>query len=508
MEEKKYNYKVYTPNKIAEKINIMALEKYFEGEVTEDKLMRVRACDLSCGNGNLLLPFLESLILLSKDICGRYIYNPLWIKGCDINEEAVNLTRRKGEELLKKYSLTGKIDIEKIDGLVLEREKYNIVLGNPPYLGEKNNREVFQKIKNTPFGMRYYEGKMDYFYFFIEKAVELLEDEGVLVYLTTNYWLKADSAKKLRGTLKENGAFSEIIFYDNSLFSKAKGQHNIIFSWEKIENIDTSIKIELPDKKFSLKNSELYDENNKIILADRESREYNKRVLAGANYRLEDLVNINQGIVSGYDKAFIFDEYQERFADYLKPFYKNKDVGKYINDKNMFWILYLDRYSTLTSELEEYLKEYYNELSKRREVQINRIEWWQLQWARDREIFSKPKILVRQRCKTNQFSYDEGEFYGSADIYFITTKSEEINIFYILGFMNSTSFLQWFKYNGKTKGKNYEFYSTPLKETPIYYPENSLEVEYIANLVKKQIKNYNDEIQKEIDNYFEKIFSK
>ena len=72
--------------------------------------------------------------------------------------------------------------------------------------------------------------------------------------------------------------------------------------------------------------------------------------------------------------------------------------------------------------------------------------------------------------------------------------------------MNSTSFLQWFKYNGKTKGKNYEFYSTPLKETPIYYPENHLEVEYVANLVKKQIKNYNDEIQNEIDDYFEKIF--
>lgn len=508
MKEKKYNYQVYTPNKIAEKINLIALEKYFEGEITYEKLMSVRALDLSCGNGNLLLPFLESLILLSKDISGKYFYNPLWIKGCDINEEAVNLTKRKGEELLKKYSLKGSIDIENIDGLMLEGKKYNIVLGNPPYLGEKNNREVFQKIKNTSFGMKYYEGKMDYFYFFVEKAVELLEERGILVYLTTNYWLKADSAKKLRNTLKENGSFSKIIFYDNSLFSKAKGQHNIIFTWEKLENIDINIEIELPEEKFNLKNSELYDENFKIVLADRESREYNKRVKEIANYRLKDLVNINQGIVSGYDKAFVFDEYQEKFKDYLKPFYKNKDIGKYNNEKNSFWILYLDKETPLNKELEKYLKKYYSELSARREVKIGRIEWWQLQWARDRQIFSKPKILVRQRCKTNQFSYDEGEFYGSADIYFVTIKSEEIDIFYILGYMNSSTFLQWFKYNGKTKGKNYEFYSTPLKETPIYYPNNKEEIEYIRKLVKNQIKNYDDSVQKEIDRYFEEIFSK
>lgn len=69
------------------------------------------------------------------------------------------------------------------------------------------------------------------------------------------------------------------------------------------------------------------------MLADRESREYNKRVKEIANYRLKDLVNINQGIVSGYDKAFVFDEYQEKFKDYLKPFYKNKDIGKYNNEK-------------------------------------------------------------------------------------------------------------------------------------------------------------------------------
>lgn len=508
MEEKVYNYKIYTPNKIADKITKIAIDNYFNGEMSKEKLDKIRVCDLSCGSGNLLLPFLEALIIISKEITGEYYYNSNWIKGYDIDNEAVKLTKEKGRELLTSYSLDGILNIENSDGLLLEESGYNIILGNPPYLGEKNNKEIFQQVKNTNFGKKYYEARMDYFYFFIEKAIEILDENGILVYLTTNYWLKADSGKKLRNTLKENGLFSEIIFYDNSLFSKAKGQHNIIFSWIKSTKEKKSVNIELPEKSFKIENSLLYDENDKIILVDEESREYNRRVISISNYKLGDLVNINQGIVSGYDKAFIFNSFQNEFSKYLKPFYKNKDIGKYTNSKNQFWILYLDRETELDEELELYLKNYYEELSKRREVLTGQIKWWQLQWARDREIFCKPKILVRQRCKTNQFSYDESEFYGSADIYFITTKSNEIDIFYILGYMNSTSFLEWFKYNGKSKGKNYEFYSTPLKETPIYYPKVKEDIEYISSLVKKQIDKYDLEIQREIDNYFEKIFSK
>lgn len=508
MEDKRYNYKVYTPNGIAKDIARKGIELYFEERGKNEKsLGEVRVCDLSCGNGNLLLPALEELIILSKKICGEYRYNPQWITGFDIDEGAVKLTRLKIKELLKHYFLDGEICVYVKNGLLVEGE-YNILLGNPPYLGEKNNKEVFQEIKNTPFGKKYYEGKMDYFYFFIEKGVEILAKDGVLIYLTTNYWLKADSGNKLRLALKENGKYREIIFYDNSLFIKAKGQHNIIFSWEKREVERKKIKVELPEKSFSISNDEIYDENFKIVLADRETREYNKRVLEISNYKLGDLVNINQGIVSGCDKAFVFKEYNREFENYLKPFYKNKDIGKYTNDKNSFWILYLDKNVELDSELRDYLDRFYEELSSRREVTKGQIEWWQLQWARDREIFSKPKILVRQRCKTNQFSYDEGEFYGSADIYFITTKNEDINIFYILGYMNSTSFLEWFKYNGKSKGKNYEFYSTPLKETPIYYPDKSEEIQYIEGLVRKQIESYDEGVQEEIDRYFVEIYKR
>ncbi|MEG2220329.1 MAG: TaqI-like C-terminal specificity domain-containing protein, partial [Cetobacterium sp.] len=108
------------------------------------------------------------------------------------------------------------------------------------------------------------------------------------------------------------------------------------------------------------------------------------------------------------------------------------------------------------------------------------------------------------RCKTNNFAYTDKEFYGSADIYYLTGKTSDINLFYLLGYLNSKAFFYWFNYIGKKKGKNLEFYSTPLKESPIYYPEDKKELLYVEGLVKQQLKEYKEEVQKEIDNYFDK----
>ncbi len=219
-------------------------------------------------------------------------------------------------------------------------------------------------------------------------------------------------------------------------------------------------------------------------------------------------MNVNQGIVSGADRVFVFNEYKEEFKKYLKPFYKNKDIGKYeVSKKPPFWIIYLNGKSELDDKLMNYLLEYKGKLSLRREVVNNRINWWELQWARDEEIFLKPKIVVRQRCKTNNFGYTEDPFYSSADVYYLTAKNPEINLFYILGYLNSKVFYYWFNYIGKKKGKNLEFYSTPLKECPLYYPNEENEIKVIVDLVRKQLESYSEDIQKEIDLYFSKIMN-
>jgi adenine-specific DNA-methyltransferase len=498
----KYNFSVYTPRHIAREIVKNTFDAYFGENITIEKLNRVRLCDIACGSGNILILALEELIRISKNLTGSYFYNEHWITGYDINQEAVDLAIVRCQEVLKKYHLKFKLNIFCRDSLE-ERTKFNLVVGNPPYLGEKNNKEVFQKIRKTEFGKKYYEAKMDYLYFFIEKAIELLEKDGIFTYITTAYWMKADGAKILRKTLKEKGNFLTIHDFGTSVFKKAIGQHNVIFTWKKSTDIDKEINVKIQDSSFKTVNSLIYDKGNRILLANNDVRSFNEKITDQANFVLDELVNINQGLVSGFDDAFVFEEYKEEFKKFLKPFYKNKDIGKYmVSDKNKYWILYLDGTKKMTKPIEKHLLNYQDKLVNRREVTRGSIHWWQLQWPREEKIFKEPKIIVRQRCKNNNFAYTEKELYSSADVYFITKKTEKINLFYILGYLNSEIFAEWFRHNGKCKGEVLEFYSTPLRETPVFYPGETPEVAYVGDLVKKQIDSFCPTREKKINEHF------
>ncbi|MFX1456060.1 MAG: Eco57I restriction-modification methylase domain-containing protein, partial [Promethearchaeota archaeon] len=69
-------------------------------------------------------------------------------------------------------------------------EKFDLIIGNPPYLGQNYNAEIFQTyIKKYPICAKYFVGNMDLFYFFIHLGIEKLNPGGFLSYITTNYWI-------------------------------------------------------------------------------------------------------------------------------------------------------------------------------------------------------------------------------------------------------------------------------------------------------------------------------
>ena len=497
----KTNYKVYTLLKVSREIVAKALSLYFKGS-KKKKLESLRAVDLCCGNGNLLIVLLESLIRIHKIYYGNYAYKKKWIEGYDLDNNALEELEIRANQIFDKYGISGKINLFNEDSLLISKNKsYNLILGNPPYLGEKNNRKIFEKIRLTEFGQKYYEGKMDYLYFFIEKGIELLKRDGVLSYITTNYWLRADGANKLRETIRDNTYFHYINNINKSVFKDAIGQHNMIFVLTKKEIGEFDLI--LNDSKIKIHNNEIFDGNNKIALMNKLDWEFCEKIKEKSSFLLGEKFNVNQGIVSGCDKAFVFDEYREEFKNCLKEFYKNKDIHKYKIDKANKYIMYLDSKEKPDDIIIEYLENFKEKLENRREVKKGVINWWQLQWSRDKKIFIEPKIVSRQRNAKNEFALVTKEFYASADVYYITPKENHINIYYVLGYLNSNIFYKWFKINGKCKGDFLELYATPLKEVPIIYEYEKNKMSYIVDLVKKQIENYDEKRQVEINKFFD-----
>ena len=106
---------------------------------------------------------------------------------------------------------------------------------NPPYVGEKGHKELFQHtLRSYSYWNRYYQGKMDYLYWFIILGLSKLRKYGKLGFITTSYWITADGASKLRKYILENAKIKEMIFFEEvKIFEHAKGQHNMVFILNK-----------------------------------------------------------------------------------------------------------------------------------------------------------------------------------------------------------------------------------------------------------------------------------
>ncbi len=82
-----------------------------------------------------------------------------------------------------------------------EDEGFDIVVGNPPYVGEANNKPLFDHLRAIPAWKGIYRGKTDYLYYFLWLAVEKLAPGGRLCVITPASWMNAGEAGFLREKL-------------------------------------------------------------------------------------------------------------------------------------------------------------------------------------------------------------------------------------------------------------------------------------------------------------------
>lgn len=124
--------------------------------------------------------------------------------------------------------------------------KFSYCCANPPYIGEKGNKELFRSTRQRfPYWDEFYQGKMDYLYFFIILGLSKLRNPGTkapggkLGFITTAYWPTADGASKLRKYILGNAKIKEMVFFEDvKIFEYAKGQHNMVFILEKCAGKD------------------------------------------------------------------------------------------------------------------------------------------------------------------------------------------------------------------------------------------------------------------------------
>jgi adenine-specific DNA-methyltransferase len=151
-----------------------------------------------------------------------------------------------------------------------------------------------------------------------------------------------------------------------------------------------------------------------------------------------------------------------------KAFFKNSAIRRWRSDSQpSSYLLYLSAERKPTSKELQYLETFKEILKSRGGVVAGEYEWWGIHRSRRMEIFEGPKIVCPQRSGLNTFAYNEIAWYGSADVYYITSKNDQINLKAVLSLLNSKLYYCWFYNRGKRKGEALELFQVPLSELPM-----------------------------------------
>ena len=475
-------------------------------------------------------------------------------------DETSKSKKRKYEyeinKIIELFAKDGQFDFEIFFSEVFNKnDGFDIVIAN---VGEKGNKETFRKIKEGTLG-QFYRSKMDLFFFFFHLSMQLGNNNSSIIFITTNYFLTADSAIKLRRSfLREVNISSLTNFGEIKVFDTAKGQHNIITSLVKYP-ITKSLIIDCSSDQITSSN-----ELTKILYNNPKRQEISpKDLFEGENHYIrlstsgqteitnildkisnnckklgnDNLFNINSGAdvtISRitnrhlkFDKTFkvgkgVFVLNQKEInqinpnkneLSILKDFIKNSNIFSYgvniSSDKLIYtkWDDDIDKFPSIKRHLRPY-KEILEDQARRYGEDY---PWFALHRPRDQKIFeASQKIIVPYRAKKNIFGYTSNPVYSSRDVFYITPKSESLNIKYILALLNSKTFYLWYYHKGKRKGDTLELYATPLSETPIkVISENEQNkfielVDLIINI--KNSDDYHDNLNKQ--NKYKAIQSK
>ncbi len=500
--EKKMLGQVYTPFHIVESM----LSETFEVEkINKD----MKILDPSCGGGYFLIEALKKIrdkaVQESLDIDDKYILENM-VYGIDIDNFSIFLTKMG---LIFNSCLTSAdFNIINTDFLTCCDDlnaSFNIIIGNPPYIGHKQIRKEYKHLLKNRYPEVFYD-KSDISYCFFKRGKELLKVNGILCLITSRYFMEAMYADKLRSYIKNN--FSIISIVDFNGFKAFKGamiSPAIITLSNKIlnKNMFSYVKYNIDNLKidnFSYGQTKL-ENKGWIILNESEERLFH-RIENQCNTYIRNVCNIKQGIITGLDKAFIVgDEEIEKYQlenVLLKKWIKNSNISKTnISYKNLYII-----YTNMIENEEEYpntmkyLQPYKDILINRRECKKGLRKWYELQWGRIQSDFESPKILFPYKSDSNNFCFDKGEYYCSADVYFINELHGDLSFEYLQNYLNSNIFEFYFKCQAKKVGSNlFEYYPNKLNFMKIYLPDEKLG------------KNIYDLGKISIDNFLEKVFN-
>lgn len=432
-------------------------------------------------------------------------------------------------------------------------EKFDVIIGNPPYIRWKNiEPELKKELEDNALWNKYFNSLCDYLFIFILKSIEHLNEGSELIFISTDYWMNTTNSVTLRNYMCQNGYFTDIYhFKETPLFEKVTASF-IIFRYIKSKHKKETINLfkynkekglpsveELADRScFDLVSIPHFKEKSRWVLATQEEQEklsdFEKSCIKPSSklfekklFRIGDFCDIGNGMVSGLDSAFQIRDtsnLNEEEKRAIITVMKAKDLCAYKNRSTTKYIFLQEDISNKEFEEKyphfvEHFKPNLEKLSKR--YSYNKaIPYWEFVFPRNQKLFEREEARIFIPCKERisnknyfRFCYAPHGIYPTQDVTAILKKPKvRETIEYILAYLNNKRVFEWLGLNGIVKGAIVEFSEAPIASIPFrpinWNSEDEVKLHnQITDEVKKYLQDGKDIHLSKINNFFDCIFN-
>ena len=399
---------------------------------------------------------------------------------------------------------------------------FDVIIGNPPYIQLQKMGSDSDALEKT--GYKTYTKSGDIYSLFYEQGFNVLRDNGLLMYITSNKWMRANYGESLRKFFVERtNPLLLIDFSGNQIFDTATVDTNILmFAKQKNEfkTLACMIKEKLLNNLsvFVSQQAVISDFRNSeswVVLSPLERQIKEKIERIGKPLKEWD-ISINYGIKTGYNDAFIINgdirkeliEQDPKSEEIIRPILRGRDIKKYGYDFADKYVICARLVSDIPNNFPaiiKYLEQFKGEkkLGDNSTTKVFKRPWWS--WMQEPvnywDDFFKQKIMYPNMTKFLPFYLDDKGFMQNDKSFMITGNY----LYFLTAFLNSSLFKFCFIDNfPELQGGTRELRKIFLDKIPVLQvteEQNEIFKPLVQKCQQLRLENYpSHELEKQIDN--------
>ncbi len=388
---------------------------------------------------------------------------------------------------------------------------FDVILANPPYVRQELIKDRKPILKSV--FPEVYTGTSDLYVYFYARALQLLRPGGMIVFISSNKWFRANYGSNLRKHIADTcHVFSITDFGDLPVFESATA-YPMIFAAQKGHTYESggptvltqveSLNSPYPDVASLIREQGSHLPTDAIRGSDwsltNAATSTRLKKMRASGIPLGEYVKgqIYRGVLTGFNKAFVINgakrealiSQDPKSAEIIKPFAVGQDVRKWHIDLKDRWLIFTRRGIDIKNypAIKEHLSQWKPELTPKKTgtEKVGRkpgsYKWYEIQDnTAYYEVFEQPKIVYQEISTYQSFAFDTSNTFVNNKVFTISAHD-----LYLLGVLNSSS-AWWYldficsKLAGGAFAMQLPYVSTlPIPNAPI------AEREAIATLVQR-----------------------